>query len=442
MKRDVFIKLKEWKNKKDRKPLILKGARQVGKTYILKYFGQQCFEKVHYLNFEKQDQLSSIFDQDFNPDRILDEISFSLNQEIDKEKDLIIFDEVQNSPKALTSLKYFQEEMPGLAICCAGSLLGVCLCEESFPVGKIEFLDMYPMSFCEFLLAIEDVKSYNLIKKYNSSTNVSEVVHKHLWDKLKIYFIVGGLPEIVKTYIDNKDNLIKALTVVREKQNNLIIMYQADMAKHSGKQNAMQIERLWRNVPAQLAMQQDGSSAKFKFRGVIPGINRYSRLVGSIDWLQAAGLIIKVSIINKAELPFMAHAKDNSFKLYLFDIGLLGALSDLPINTIMEYNYGTYKCYYAENFVAQEFICAGYKNLHCWAERTSEVEFVLEVDGDILPIEVKSGWNTRSRSLASFVKKYSPKYRTIMSANNFKIDGSNKVHRYPLYLASKFPLKG
>ncbi|HBG64137.1 MAG TPA: ATPase [Candidatus Omnitrophica bacterium] len=438
MKRDIWDKLIEWKNKRDRKPLILKGARQVGKTYILRTFGKECFSQVHYLNFEKYEQLAEIFKGDLTPQNILRDLSFYLNAPIHKENDLVILDEIQNVPRALTSLKYFQEELPELAICAAGSLLGIHMSDESFPVGKVEFLNMFPMSFEEFLRGEGDIKSLEFLRNREKSEAIPEIIHTHLWEQLKIYFVVGGLPEIVKTFAEYKDDLFVALQQVREKQDNLISTYVADIAKHSGKQNAMHIERLWRNVPAQLAKEHDGSAQKFKFKGIIPGISRYSRLAGSIDWLGTAGLIVKALIVNSGQLPFSAHATENSFKLYVFDVGLLGALSGLPPKSILEYEYGSYKGYFAENFVAQEFVCSGAKELYCWREGSSEVEFLREINGDVLPVEIKSGWVTQAKSIKIFAQKYHPKYRTIFSANNLSLDPVHKVRRYPLYLASCF----
>ena len=438
MKRNIWHKLIEWKSKKDRKPLILKGARQVGKTYILRAFGKECFSQAHYLNFEKNKQLAKIFEGDITPSDILRDLSFYLNTSINKENDLVIFDEIQNVPRALTSLKYFQEELPELAICAAGSLLGIHLSDESFPVGKAEFLNMFPMSFEEFLKGTGDTKSSEFLGGRKKFEAIPQIIHSHLWEQLKIYFVVGGLPEIVKTFGEYQDDLFTALQKVREKQGNLISTYIADIAKHSGKQNSMHIERLWHNVPAQLAREHDGSAAKFKFKGIIPGVRRYSRLAGSIDWLAAVGLIIKARIVNSGQLPFAAYAAENSFKLYVFDVGLLGALSDLPAKSIMEYEYGSYKGYFAENFAAQEFICSGVKELYCWKEGTAEVEFLREINGDVLPVEIKSGWVTQAKSLKVFAQKYNSKYRTIFSANNLSFDPVNKVHRYPLYLVSRF----
>jgi len=441
MKRNLISELISWKNKKDRKPLIIKGARQVGKTYLLEAFGKEFFPDYHIINFEKDEKLSLIFEYDLNPKRIIQELCFKIDKDINIEKDLLIFDEIQNCPKALTSLKYFSEDLGGLAICAAGSLLGIQFSHNSFPVGKVDFLQLFPMSFEEFLDGTGDVKSTTFLKNFKHDISIPEVVHLHLWNQLKIYFIVGGLPEAVKTYDQRKENLFDALKHVRKKQEDLITTYHADMAKHSGKQNAMRLERLWKNIPAQLAREQNSKAAKFKFNNVIPGINRFSQLVGIIDWLKSAGLIIQTHIVNKGELPFSAYIKENFFKLYLFDIGMLGALSQLPPKSILEYDYGSYKGYFAENFVAQEFISSGVKDLYSWKEKTAEVEFLREYDSIVLPVEVKSGWVTQSKSLKVFSEKYTPPFRTIMSANKLHFDSKNKIHRYPLYLAYRFPVK-
>ena len=417
------------------------GARQVGKTYILKQFGEESFPAAHYVNFEEDESLHTVFQQNLNPERILQELSFHFDSSINSEKDLLIFDEIQACPKALTSLKYFHEKMPGFAICSAGSLLGLQLGETSFPVGKVEHLQMFPMSFEEFLEGSGDARYSELLRNVKAHETMADVAHSHLWESLRNYFIVGGLPEVVQTFADYKEDLFTALGLVRKRQTELVRDYVADIAKHSGKQNAMHIERIWQNIPAQLSKVQNGSTPRFRFKGVVPGIKAYSRLTGAIDWLLAAGLIIKVHIVNCGELPFSAYTTENRFKLLCFDVGILGAISQLPPKTIRDYDYGTYKGYFAENFIAQEFRCAGVGQLYSWKEKTAEVEFLREENGDVLPVEVKSGFVTQAKSLKVFAQKYSPRYRTIMSARSLNIDRSNKVHHYPLYLASRFPLK-
>ena len=223
MKRDIWSKLEEWKGKKERKPLILRGARQVGKTYILKEFCREHFSTFHYANLEKDEQLAKIFEKDLDPKRIIQELSFHLGGSINIDKDVLIFDEVQNVPRALLSLKYFHEDLPDLAICAAGSLLGIHLGVESFPVGKVEFLDMFPLSFEEFLLGVDDRKSFDFIRNFSQGEEIPDIVHAHLWDQLKIYLVVGGLPEIVEVFAEQRDDLYEAMRTVRKKQDDLML---------------------------------------------------------------------------------------------------------------------------------------------------------------------------------------------------------------------------
>jgi uncharacterized protein len=441
MERNIFRHLDSWRRRKNRKPLILRGARQVGKTWSLQEFGSRNFATCHYINFEQDNQLETLFERDLKPARIIQEISFHLERPIDSAKDLLILDEIQECPRALTSLKYFAEELPEMAVCAAGSLLGVELSTVSFPVGKVEFLDMHPMSFSEFLMAAGDNQSFDFLERLSLDSELPEIVHRRLWMHFKNYLIVGGLPEVVKTWKENHENPYEAFKEVRRTQQDLITAYIADMAKHSGKQNSMHLERLWQNIPAQLARKQDGSAPKFKFKGVLSGINGYTRIAGVIDWLEKAGLLIKVHIVSNGNLPFSAYSKENVFKLYCFDIGLLGALGNLSPKTILSYDYGSYKGYFAENFVAQEFICSGHGPLYSWRKRTAKVEFLLEMAGEIIPVEVKSGWVTQAKSLKVYAQKYTPIYRAILSGRRFSIDHTNRIHLYPLFLAGYFPLE-
>lgn len=441
MKRLYYRKLQEWLTSPDRKPLIIRGVRQCGKTYLLQHFGANEFPNFHYFNFEKEPNLAKVFESNLDPHSIINQLSFHLNKHINITKDLVIFDEIQAIPKALTSLKYFQEDMPELALCCAGSLLGVKLNHESYPVGKVQTDYLYPLSFVEFLRAIEEGLSADLIETCHSNTVIPPLSHDRIWERLKWYFIVGGLPEAIQTFTNNKDDLFLAFEKVREKQTQLLSDYYADITKHSGKANAMHIDRIWRSVPNQLAKTLDGSSKRYQFQGIIEGVDRYSRLANAIDWLDNAGLIFKLPIIENIEHPLSAYVEENRFKLYVFDVGMLGALSGLAPKTILEYEYGTYKGYFAENFVIQEFVSTNCNDLYSWQDGRTEVEFVRNIDGDILPIEVKSGNVTHAKSLQKFVEKYKSKYRTIMSGRPFKIDVLNNVHSYPLYLASRFPIK-
>ena len=439
MYRKILTDLTRWKSKTDRKPLILTGARQVGKTYSLKAFGKSEYPKAHYLNFEAEVLLEKIFEKDFKPARIISEINFHLGTSINIEHDLLIFDEIQNAPRAITSLKYFAEEMPQLSLCCAGSLLGLHLNESHFPVGKVNFLAMAPMSFEEFLLATDDERSFHFLDQYTLQDAVPPLIHDHLWQALKSYLVVGGLPEVVLAFASQKHNTFQAFENTRVIQHDLITAYLADVAKHSGKINSMHIDRLWKNIPAQLARTQDGSASKFIFKNVVPGVHGYERLVGAIDWLKMAGLVYKLPIVNKAWLPLQAYSDESIFKLYLFDIGLLGALGGVTPKLLIDFDFGSYKGFIAENFVLQEMNTAAILNMVAWKEKTAEVEFLFDFDGKVLPIEVKSGWVTHAKSLKVFAEKYHPPYRITLSAKNVSVDKTNGILHLPLYLASRIP---
>lgn len=435
MKRTLLTELIRWKNASNRKPLILRGARQVGKTYLLKLFGEKLFSNTFYVNFEKEESLKNIFEKDLDPVRILTELQFRVGRPIDTKNDLVIFDEIQQCPKALTSLKYFNEDMSDLALASAGSLLSVAMNQESFPVGKVIFYDLNPMSFEEFLTAMDNKPLLDLYLNHILSEPLPVMGFELLWNLWKEYMIVGGLPEAVKTFRDSKDNKFNTFQRVRELQEQLIEMYMADIAKHSGKVNAMHIERVWKSVPHQLAKTVDGSGSKFVFKDVIPGVRGYERLVSPINWLEKANLLIRTKIIKKVESPLTAFTKENYFKQYFFDVGLLGALSRLNPKYILDYDYGTYKGYMAENFVAQELKAMGKSPCYCWQGRTSEVEFLLETENGITPIEVKSGRVTQSKSLKVYEEKYAPEHSFILSGKNILIKRNRNY--LPIYFAGK-----
>ena len=437
MKRTLYEKLIKWKNSSDRKPLILKGARQTGKTYLLSKFCKREFNNFHYLNFQKNRELSEIFDGSLSPHVILELLEFILGTTIEIEKDIVFFDEIQDCPKALTSLKYFCEDMPRLALVCAGSLLGVVHSDSAFPVGKVSFLNLYPMSFEEFLIAIGDTKSLSYIDKLTINDLIPSIVHNHLMTILKEYLVVGGMPEVVSLYIQNRETKSSGFEKVREKQNELITSYLGDFSKYSEKVRSTEIVSVIESIPAQLAM----DNKKFVSSQVKSG-GRFSQLRSSIDWLTGAGLVIKVKIVNSGELPFAAFTKENRFKLYLFDVGLLGALGNLSPKTIYLQNnlFATFKGAFCENFVAQEFLYTDPRPLFSWANNTSEIEFMKEWNGAVYPIEVKAGLSGKLKSLNVFSQKYNSPYRTRISGRNFEIKDEVKMHSYPLYMAYKFPL--
>jgi predicted AAA+ superfamily ATPase len=326
--------------------------------------------------------------------------------------------------------------LPQLHLIAAGSLLGVKLSSVSFPVGKVNLLTMSPMSFGEFLQA-NDSKLYQYFAKIDiENPSIDDFYHEKLWQEFKYYLIVGGMPKVVNEFVAHRSDLSKALALVEEVQAELLNTYYADIAKHSGKANAMHVQRILLNIPAQLAKAADGNSSRYHFKNVIEGKKQYSELIDSIDWLEAAGLIHKIKILDNINQPLMAHTKENFFKLYLFDLGILRALSKLDPSTILDYNFGTYKGYIAENFVLQQFVHASLakESFYSWKENEAEIEFVRDIKGKIVPYEVKSGHRTQSKSLASFVKKYSPEKFYILSAQKPFIDKSG-LHKMPIYLA-------
>lgn len=432
MERLAMQELLKWKNARQRKPLLIQGARQVGKTYLLKEFGRRYFPRCHYVNFEKSSTLLDIFAKSLDPLEIIKELEFLLETEIDPKNDILIFDEIQREPRALTSLKYFCENMPETAICAAGSLLGVTMNIDSFPVGKVDMLDMRPLNFYEFLKALDEQKLAELLATHDIKKPFPVSAHEKLINIWKHYLVVGGLPEAVEYFRNNRDNVFNSFLKVRDIQEVLLRTYMADIAKHSGKINSVHIEQILKNVPAQLASSVDDSAKKFIFKDVIPGIRGYSRLSNPIGWLERANLILRVPVIDTATMPLTTQVKENVFKLYFFDVGLLGALSQLPPAVIMKYDFKTYKGFFAENFVLQELLASGISNTYCWQGRTSEIEFIIQTnEGEIIPIEVKSGAVTHSKSLSTYCKKYEPTYSIVISLKN---EGKKQSRWYiPLY---------
>jgi predicted AAA+ superfamily ATPase len=299
---------------------------------------------------------------------------------------------------------------------------------------------MGPLTFEEFLQTGGNPMLHEAFADIRDLAPLSAALHAKLWEEFKCYLVTGGLPEVVAAFVARRDDLFAAFQAVRAVQARLVSDYIADMAKHCGKQNAMRLERLWRHIPAQLGRDQSGSAPKFVFKDVLPGVRGYERLAGAIDWLEAAGLILRMPIANSGLLPFPAYEKESIFKLFVFDVGILGALSRLPVRSVLDYDYGTYKGFYAENFTAQEFRTCQRDNLACWREGRAEVEFICEVDGAVIPVEVKSGCVTQAKSLKVFADKYRPPFSAVLSGRNLGADAQLRKHYYPLYLASKFPL--
>lgn len=437
MERTIYQTLSAWKKTEKRKPLVLKGTRQTGKTYSVLEFGKREFRRVHSFNFQKNIKARDLFSASLDPAQIIESMEFFLGTSINKAQDLVFFDEIQDCPRALTSLKYFYEEMPQMAVISAGSLLGVATIDEPFPVGKVAFLDLYPMSFEEFLLATGDRRSYDKLRSISYPETIAPVIHQHLSDRLKEYMVVGGLPEVVELYCKHKDSKFEAFTKVREKQNELIQAYMSDFLKYSGKVRANDIASVFQSVPSQLARE----NKKFKASEVKSG-GRFSQLLSPIDWLIGSGLLLKVKISNSGEIPFDAFTSPNRFKLYMFDIGILGALANIPPKSLYMRSdfFATFKGAFCENYVAQEFVYSGSGQLYAWVSNISEVEFIREVDGNVYPIEVKAGHSGKLKSLNIFAEKYPVNYRTRISARNLEFNRQANIHSYPLYLAYRFPL--
>ncbi|MDA3887050.1 MAG: AAA family ATPase [Candidatus Delongbacteria bacterium] len=437
MNRSAIDYLVKWKNRKDRKPLVIKGARQVGKTWLMKEFGKKHFKNFHYFDFEREkNKWIPVFESDIDPQTILRNLSLIANREIDIDNDLLIFDEVQNIPKALTALKYFYDELPQLAICAAGSLLGIILSEESYPVGKVEYFNLRPLNFKEFLMNYGNKLLYESYADSLKSKTISEPIHLKLMDTLREYLITGGMPEIVSYFIQNKENNPGLFNTIRKKQADLITSFQADFSKHAGKNNSLNISTVYQNISIQLAENVDDSTKRFRFKDVIKGKKSYSQLSGPIEWLVNAELILKVHICNRAELPLKAFCKDNIFKLHYSDIGLLGAMLVLPPSAIILDNYGMNKGYFMENFAAMELLNSNDSQLYSWTERNSEIEFLIIKDNNIFPVEVKSGTRTKAKSLQQYIIKYDPHKAFLLSGKNFSSTNKIKIH-IPLYYAGE-----
>ncbi len=450
MKRSLTFELNAWAEGTLRKPLIVLGARQVGKTFLLREFGRLKFNQVHEFNFQSTPTLRSIFTRDLHPRRILRELEFVSNQSIHPNgNEMIFFDEIQECPEALTSLKYFCEELPSLPITAAGSLLGLHLPSKPFPVGKVDILNLYPLSFIEFVEACTTSREISTLRDaFSDPFGLPEVAHQRFWELFKCYLITGGLPESVSTWIENGgiDGGQMAFSTSRQKLSTLITSYSADIAKHAGKVNAVNIDRVWKSVPQQLASQLDDSTSRYKFKEVVPGIASYRDLAGPIDWLAKAGIVLRVPVCNSAHSPITAYTKENIFKLYMFDCGILGSMLAMPPGLIMDFGFGTYKGFFVENFVAQELQATfrspkeSFTN-HAWSEGRAEIEFILDSDGGSIPVEVKSGNKIRAKSLKSFVERYNPPMSIILSSRppSENRSGTTKLINLPIYLASAIP---
>ena len=417
---------------KRRKPLILNGARQVGKTYSLKHFGKTSYEKIAYLNFEKDEKLAQYFNGTLDPKQLIKIISIHTELEIEPNNTLLILDEIQNCPKALNSLKYFCEEANEYHVAAAGSLLGVKTAGgKGFPVGKVNFLHLYPLTFFEFLSALGQEKTRLFLEKLEIFEPIANPMHEKLIDLLKLYCYIGGMPETVAEYAKTEK-----LSILREIQLEILNAYEKDFAKHAPPHEVMKITTIWKQVHRQLAKE----NKKFIFAAIRKSA-RGRDYEEAIQWLSDAGLIHKSYLVASPKFPLSAYADNNIFKIFLADVGLLGAQSNLSPQTVIDGDllFTEFKGALIENFIAQELIAAKHKELFYWtSEGTAEIDFLIEEESEIYPLEVKAGASRKKKSLLVYNQKYAPSKLIRATLMNLKHDG--EIYNYPLYLISRFPL--
>lgn len=426
--RDLEVQLLEWKNRKNKKPLIIKGARQVGKTSLIKNFGQRFFTDMAYFNFDEQPDIKQFFELTKDPQRLLQNLSLVHGKVIQPKETLIVFDEIQECKAALNALKYFSENAPEYPVVCAGSLLGITLGNQmSFPVGKVEFLEAYPLTFTEFLKKA-DWNLYEFLNSVNQIQLIPDLFFNALKEKLKKYFISGGMPEPAKV-------LLEELDVERTQQilKDIVSAYELDFSKHTEVKNIPKIGYIWDSIPSQLSKE----NKKFLYQVVKPGA-RAREYEDALLWLIQAGLLYKVSRNNKPHLPLAAYDDLSAFKIYMLDIGLLRRKSGLDPMSFKEGNrlFTEFKGAFAENFILQSLIPQFDAFPRYWTSNgKAELDFLIQYKNDIIPVEVKSDENIRSKSLAYYDKEHHPKLKLRFSLKN--LDYNDRLLNIPLFLADK-----
>ena len=436
MKREIMNDLISWKNKKNRKPLLLTGVRQCGKTYILRKFAEEQFDSSVYINLERESQISDVFNYDFDTKRILEDIcNLKMLPKIIPGETLLLIDEIQLNPRAITALKYFREDIPELAIIGAGSLLGVSIREEgaSFPVGKVDRLEMYPMSFKEFLSESDSREIAKNIESYDKTKPLPDYILDSLNREYINYLLVGGMPEAVKSWFESR-NLLE----VNEIQDNIILGYERDFSRHCPKNELTDIELIWRSIPEQLGEENN----KFVFSRVKKSA-RAKDLEKSIGWLIDAGLIHVVAKVENPQVP-LSFCKDSSFyKVYLCDVGLLSRTANFTLKSLLEKNEltGGFRGSLAVNYINNELVSLGYKTYFWRSDNIAELDFLIEDDGRIIPIEVKADINTKAKSYGVFVKKYRSETGFKFSLNNIGENSVENTKTYSLPSALAYRIK-
>ena len=428
MYRKIMTFLEAWKENKYRKPLILQGARQVGKTYSILEFGRTHYENVAYFNFETNPKLSETFDENISPDYLIPILSHIAGQTIVREKTLIVFDEVQLCERALTSLKYFYEDAPDYHIIVAGSLLGVAVnrAKFSFPVGKVDMKTLYPMDMEEFMLALgEDALVEQIKKSFQADTPMPSALHDAAMLLYRRYLVVGGMPECVMQFAQTKDYIL-----VRHTQDTILASYLNDMSKYNNLNEIKKTRLAYDNITVQLSKK----NTRFQYKLIKKG-GRASEFENAIEWLCLSGIVSQVFKVEQIKKPLENYRDIDAFKIYVSDLGLLAAKKDLAANDVlyMVEELNDFKGGLAENYVNVQLTINGYQTYYWKSERGAEIDFIIQREGRLIPIEVKSADNTRAKSLKVYMDTYKPDYAIKLSAKNFGFEDGKKT--VPLYAA-------
>lgn len=423
MKREAIKELYQWKESDDRKPLIMLGARQVGKTWLMQEFAKEAYPKYAYVNFEDNDTLRGLFEHDFDIPRIITSLEWTTGVSID-ENTLIILDEIQEATRGITALKYFAEKAPGYHVMAAGSLLGIAMHKnDSFPVGKVDFMHLYPLSFFEFLEAIGEKKMVDLLKAKEWS--MITMFRNKFAERLRQYYFVGGMPAAVSSFVGD-NNLVKVRTI----QNAILEAYERDFSKHAPAIEVPRIRMLWHSIPSQLAKE----NKKFIYGAVKEGA-RAKDFELAIEWLKDAGLVYKVSRCKKAQLPLAAYEDFSAFKMFLSDIGLMCAMSNVPAQSLLGGNvlFSDFKGALTEQYVLQQLKTLPSLSIYYWSAENSrgEIDFLLQQEGKILPIEVKAEENLQAKSLRAFIERNPGLQGIRLSMSPYR--EQDWLTNYPLY---------
>lgn len=427
LQRLALARLTAWKRQPARKPTLIDGARQVGKSWLVgRLFGPREFRKVHWLDFRAEPRLAALFTESLDPAVVVGNMEIELNERIDLRQDLLFLDEIGECQRAVDSLKYFAERLPSAFVCASGSNIGLL---RSYPVGKVEELELFPLCFEEFLMA---TGQDTLLKAFRVRRR-NAAIHQKLWRLLLDYHFVGGLPEAVAAWCEPGRSTLDRVEAVAGVHRNLVNGYRRDFGKYADPQTAQHIERVFDNLPLQLAASRDGSVARYRFKDVLPRRQRYRELAGPIDWLEKARLAWKCfPVEGRPQAPLSVLAKANRFRLYSFDVGLLGHMLGMTYAD-QQAQTANYKGYIAENFVQMELCTRVGHPTYGWFQARSEVEFLHRGrDGGIVPVEVKSGRRTQARSLRSYIDRYAPR-RAVKLIGGVGGRGDGPIEAWPLY---------